>query len=779
MAEILGRQEYSGKVQWIAPKKSESIRGCVFRARRKVNSEELISAGTIHVAAESYYVLYMNGKHIGSGPARGTENCNFLDSYDITEHIVKGENFIAAEVFCNNFGTFMASPAQPALFVACGNIIFDDSWQVQIADEYRTHDVPNYTPQTGIMEWRDLRKYPQGWQKFEDDSLWSNAQIIDYSRKIYNKKLFLRDIPQLLQTEILPAEIPVIKTVKKLKDINSPDVATAMDKEKHFDIDVDVSALINGHPLEIQPSGQNGGVVFVIDFGCEFIGHFSLDIDATEGTVIDIGYQEEVIADRLHLSPAEYSFADRYILAEGRQSLSNPLRWRGGRYVQMVLRQFNKAVTIHSIKLIDLRCPISNPAEFKCDNEFYNNLWNRSLSTLSACAVDTIIDCPWREMSFWVNDFVVVNKYWLQITGQPDMSSRCLSLALSQRRDDGLIPGVCPYDGNPKVVLFATNLFLPLILRDYLMYTGDKKYTANVLGEVADIVEKCASFSDSHGLLNPPQDYWNFIDWSFELNDIILDGKNSCIVNWFYVMALDALGDIYQLIDIAKANGYRKRAKQIAEQIEKVFWNSQQHCFMEYLPKDRHDQPPLAGKLAHALALLSGHLSETIKPIAEQAIFRDDLLMPELYMMHFLFEAFVKLERYEQAEGLIEKYWKPIVESSSPTIWEMGVHQQGKSGMNNCGSLCHAFSLAPVDYFQRHILGLSPSEEGFPMFSFCPKIGDLSQVKGSVNTPLGKIIIGCKRSKNAIKADLKIPYGITIKLSDGRMLQAGQRSVTI
>ncbi len=778
MIHNFGRQEYSGKIQWIAPSGCEDIKGCVFRARRKVHSDELAVNPLIHIAAESYYALYFNGKLIGQGPARGTENCNFLDSYDIAEYVADGENIIAAEVFCNNFGTFMAAPIQPALFVSIGGAACDNSWQVQIASEYRTCDVPDYSCQIGLMEWRDLRKSPHLWQTCSDSTQWSAAEMIDQSRKIYSKKLFIRDIPQLSQTQKLPVAIPVVKTVKCLDDIDAPDVATVLDNEERFNAGIDLSPLVSQRPVKIEPLPENGGLVFIADFGDEFIGFFALDIDAPHGTVVDVGYQEVIAGDRLNLSisaACNYRFADRFILPQGRHCLSSHLRCRGGRFIQLTLRNFNRPITIHSLKVTDVRYPICSPSVFDCGDEFYNELWKRSLLTLSSCATDTILDCPWREMSFWVNDFLVVNRYWLQMTGQYELSRRCLSLALSQRRDDGLIPGVCPYDGNSKVVLFATNLFLPLILRDYLEYTGDKVYVEQVLSEVGDIVQTCKNFADSQGLLNPPDDYWNFVDWSFELNQITLNGRNSCVVNWFYVLALSALGDIYQQFDSAAASGYKDQAKRIAKQIEKTFWNQRQGCFMEYLA---NDSPP-AGKLAHSLAILSGQLSDGIKGQVEQTMHRDDLLMPELYMMHFVFEALVKLHKPEEVENLIKKYWKPIIDSGCPTIWEMGVHQHGKSAIGNCGSTCHAFSLAPINYLQRHVLGLSPVNGELNRFSLCPNLGALSYVKGSLTTPLGTIKLACNRVSEKIQIDIEIPTGITVILPDGRIISVEKQKILI
>src|SRR5690606_19309812 len=145
---------------------------------------------------------------------------------------------------------------------------------------------------------------------------------------------------------------------------------------------------------------------------------------------------------------------------------------------------------------------------------FLDTLWARCVATASACATDTVMDCPWREMALWVNDLLVVNRYWLQLTNRGDLARRSIALALSQRDPSGLIPGVCPSDGRPGLVLFPTNLFLPRMLHDYLMYTGDGEFVRDVLDEAIHLVAQCERHRDGRGLLRPPPTLWNFVDWS-------------------------------------------------------------------------------------------------------------------------------------------------------------------------------------------------------------------------------------------------------------------------
>jgi hypothetical protein len=778
VVQAFGRKEYNGCLNWISPGNTENSQGYSFRVRRKFNANEIDPAGKLVIAAESYYALYLNGTLLGVGPARGTRTCSFLDTYDLSSYLKPGENHLAVEVFCNTVPTYIADPAEPAVFVQSGRLTTDETWEVQKSPDYRTEDVPLYTLQIGLMQWQDSRKTPRGWETFQDDTLWQKAQVIPRSAKLYTKKLFYRDVAMLRQQCIAPVKVSAVYEVDKLADPEQTNVADILTEEKYFPCSQNLMSLITENQARIDPPGEHNGVVIILDMGVEFIGGFRLDLDAPEGTILDVGYQEIIEGDRLNLNPSFYDFADRFILAEGKQTVDNPVHYRGGRFMQLVFRNFDRPITIHHFAVIDRRYPIDAPATFTCDSQDYNEIWNRCFNTLSACAVDTFIDCPWREMSFWVNDFLVVNTFWLKMVGLPDLSRRSLALAISQRQDDGLIFGVCP-DGLQRNKLFPTNLFLSIVLKEILLHAGDRKLVSNVLDELADIVTCCEKFSDNTGLLSPPSDYWNFVDWSYYFfKDIALDGKTACVVNLFYVHALQALADLYQLTDPAKSQHYTTRAKEVLKKIEHHFWDAEQQGFIEWIPK-AEEKPLKAGKLVQSLALLTGMLSPALETQVKQDLPSDEGLLPELYMMHFYFQALAKIGRHDKIHRLIETYWSPMLKTDCPTIWEANVYGTAKKAFDNGGSLCHAFSLAPIACFQEYVLGIAPLTDGFETFTFTPIPGELQNAAGSVITPHGQIKAEWIASDQTIQVKITVPENTTCRLPNGQILTAGTHKLQL
>lgn len=775
-----GREEYEGKPVWFAPAGVAEMQNCHFRIRRCFSRNELDGA-RLQIAAESYYALFVNGTFVGNGPARGTYSCNFLDEYEIDQYLVDGENFIAAEVFCNNYPTFLASPAEPAVFIRVGDCIADEGWEVQVADDWRSQGLHKYTMQIGAMEWRDWRCEPIGWQRGLDDSSWQNAIVICPDSPIYSKRLFKRDVAMLKANSVLPARLVAAWTTRSI-DLSDVNVAATMATEplEPYQGRIDCESLQKKKTLTIHPPADGDGVSMVVDFGQEFIGGVQLDLEASEGMVLDIAYDEVAEDGRLVPRKSVYRFADRHVLREGRQSIVNHLHWRGGRHVQLTFRNLKKPIQIHSLSMSDQRYP-ANFASFTSSDDELNELWKRSVATMSACAVDTFIDCPWREIAFWVNDFVVQQEFWQQLVGKNDIVKRSFALALSQPAADGLIPGVCPSDDHPRHVLFPTNLFLCMILKDYELYSGDARFVDELLPTVTKIFDQCQKYSSDNGVLSCPKEYWNFTDWSYGLseefsrNDAGCDDSVMCIVNWFNVLAANALASLYESRDSAKSAHYDSMAGSLAECTIGQFWNPRADRFNEF--PDREDIP--ASKVAHALALLSGHLDETQTELCQQALMSNECLTPELYMMHFVFKAFVKNGMHDHVISGLNKYWLPMLETDCPTVWEANVHQHGKAAFGDAGSMCHAFSLTPVSFMQQEVLGVKPLENGFETFRLSPKSCGLKWASGTIPTPQGFIDVQWTKQDDEINVKVTIPSGLKAITDSGAIIPEGVHEVAL
>jgi hypothetical protein len=772
--------------KWIAPQNSKNSRNIYFRARDQFIISETPKSSVLHICAESYYLLYVNGIEVGRGPARGTHTHNYYDSYEVAALLRPGNNIVAVLVQCMNYDSFVAAPAQPGLIVELNGIIATNStWEISSADDWR-RDVETYSMQAGDSEWHDLRLEPLGWIVAEDSAVWDSAWEIPKSSGIYAKKLLPREIPALVGKTVYPADIPLAEEVPAAQDIKSRDIYALMKDEVHAPLRKGrvkgLTALLSGQKAcaRIEPAPDNSGVTVIFDFSCEIAGRFELDISAPAGSIVDICHEESIKNDRLagkHCQES-YHFVDRYILREGRQKVGNTVYDRGFKMVQIVLRNFAQPIKIHQVKAIDYRYPFVRRASFNCDDMLLNRVWEACRETLESCTTDIFTDCPWRERAFWVNDLIVENKTTLQAFGASEIHRRAFRMALSEPREGGIIGGVCPCPGDGDyLVLVPTNLLIILMLKDYFMYSGDRELIVESIPGVISILETFASWEDEHGLIMPPDKYWNFFDWSFGPNGDLLNRKVTSLLSYLYVSALKAFIELSELagkkIDRVK---YRERIKKTSGNLEKSFFKENEKRLADW--RDKDGLSTHSSQLAHALALLSGECSPENRKYIEDALSDKKLLAPELYLHYFVFHALELCGKETEALARIREYWGDIVKTGSATIWEAGVHKRGKDAFGGDASLCHGFSTSPIDFFQSVILGIKPLAPAFTRFKVAPRPLDLNLAEGRIPTPYGNIFIKWKRINGHLHIELRVPEGTVAEIR-GDSYNAGTHKIKL
>jgi hypothetical protein len=767
--------------KWIATQNSNDIQNYYFRARAQFELSEIPEKSVLHICAESYYLLYVNGVEIGRGPARGTHTHNYYDSYEVASLLRSGNNIIAVLVQCMNYDTFVAAPAQPGVIVELNGIVASNAtWEVNNANDWR-RDVESYSVQVGHSEWRDLRLEPLGWTTANDSGTWESAWEIPKSSKVYIKKLLPRAIPALTPQIIYPVDIPVVAGVPATADLDAIEISALMNKEPYSAPNkkqiTGLTTLMTGQEAcaRIEPVSDNSGVTFIFDFNAEIAGRFELDLTAPEGCVVDICYNESIKDDRLAIKHSQdsYHFVDRYILREGRQKIGNSVYDRGFKMVQIALRNFSAPIEIHQVRAIDNRYPFVRRASFNCDDLLLNRIWDACSETLEACTTDVFTDCPWRERAFWVNDLIVENKTSLQAFGEAEVHRRAFRLALSEASEDGIFPGVCPCpEGADYLVLVPTNLFIILMLKDYLVYSNDKELIKELMPNITFILETFSKWEDEHGFIFPDKKYWNFFDWGFEINGVSLNGRLTSLLSYLYIMAMKAIVKLTELtdeeVDCAK---YQARIKNTSRSLEKCFFNENAKLLADWLEDGKYSES--SSQLAHAFALLSEECSSENRKYFEDALGNENILMPEMYLHYFVFQAMRLCGKEQIALDRIRKYWGDIVKTGSPTIWEAGIHEHGKDAFGGDGSLCHGFATSPIDFFQTAILGVEPLTPGFATFTVNPIALDLNFAEGRVPTPHGNIFIRWERENSYLKIELKVPAGTVGKTIDGNSYAAG------
>ncbi len=766
--------------QWITVPGESQRKNIYFRARKKIEITQRKPAQKLHIAAESYYMLWVNGKMLGRGPARGNRNVNFFDTYEIEQHLHSGENWIAVLIQSMNKPNYISAPAAAAVIIDIEGVSASgQDWEVLHNLEWR-EDVDIYTGQTGFCEYRNLRETPLGWETGNDQEKWIAADVIGKaSDDFFGKKLLPRPIPQLRTISYQP--VGIARTANNVSASGIPDgkIARSIDEAKHINVDGELSGrctllLTAGeHQLQIAPPENGDGVSITFDFRREIIGFLELKLTAPDGTQVDLCHDEELFDGRVIASRCGYNFADRYITRNGTQIVGNTLHERGFRLVEIVLRNFKEPVTLHSVQAIDRRYPFPQRGSFYCSDMLLNRIWDVCLETLSTCTTDVFTDCPWRERAFWVNDMMVENIVSLQAFGDYRLNAHALRFAISNRRKDGWMPGMCPDSGNLRSVLVPANLLVMLMLKDYYWYSGDSTLLNELLPEMLELLEMFEPLMDADHQIAPPPEMWNFVDWSYGPKNISHNGRNSSLLNWLYCSAVNVAAELLEISgDRQAAAEWRLRIPPVLAGIEKRFWQESKKMYSEFEETDKDKL--VYSQLCHAFSLMSGALPEMRRADAIAALSSTKAITPELYMYHFILNQLRDHGAFDLALSYVREHWGGMIKTGTPTLWEIGVYPvfSEKRDAENAHSLCHGFCTTPVNYLQTAILGVRPLSPGFHIFEAKPEPHDLEFAEGSIPTPNGNIRMKWNREGDKIKINLFVPYGLAAKTAVG-ILQAG------
>jgi len=781
------------RARWIAPSGVETRTNCYFHARQTLMLETQPGTAILHIAAESFYQLWVNGQWLAAGPARGNRTRNFYDSIEVAGALRPGENTIALWVHCINADNTLSAPAQPGLLVQLDDgrrLASDAGWQVRLADEWR-EDTMRWSPKFGFTEWRDYRREPPGWLNGTDHALWAPATVLAEADALAGKLILPRDVPLLDTRYFRPTRIFKTSLVPEA-DTDLLDIGTLLHAEAHLPFERLeprwTELLSAGGSLVVEPPGDGRGVTVIVDFEHEISGGFELELSAPAGAVVDVAYDDAPEGDRMKVNHhgGGHSYAARFITRGGRQTVADARRQMGYRFFQVTLRNFSEAITIHHLQGVDIRYPYVHRGAFRCDDPLLNRIWDACVETLSACSNDTYIDCPWRERTLWTNDVIVTGLTTLQAFGDPRIGERCLRLALSGRRAGGLVTGAEPVH-DEKYVLPATCIYIVLQLRQQWLYTGNLALVAECLPAILEGYQAIASWEDSDGLVVPPKRFWNFIEWSYDSflggmgQNCKLNGLNTAPLNWFYAWGLRALAELLGLVGREdEARVFADKVKPLSHAIERKFRVPGKEYYADWVDSDGK-QSVLASQLNQALAIMSGALPvERQVELGNDSLFKPSLHEPELFMSHFQFMATELAGDSSKALERIRRLWGPIVHSGSTTIWENAIYEPGRKFAGGSGSLCHAFATAPVSFFQRSILGVRPLKPGFEEFTLNPEPMGLKNAAGRVPTPAGEIEVAWTRDgeKEELEIELKVPQGLA-GFCGGKRMGSGMHAIRI
>lgn len=685
------------------------------------------------ISADQAYRLYINGKYVSSGPARGYQISQPCDIFDAAKYLKEGKNRIAVRVYSpgkSSFGYRTEGQACALLFSLESDgkpvLVSDRSWKARRQSGLSRDTKPFSIQITGAQEQVDMAQESQDWFKEDfDDSKWGGI----YSAYAYNAMPYYslepRGTKMLKEDEVLPSKvIAEASGVSKSSDKFVRNISALLLDEgvKHSPASGEAESVKVG----AIPSGKFKS--YVLDFGKTVVGMPILDVrGANGGEIIDIQFSER--AENLTPSIETFthsriSLADRMICANG-DNFWQFFHSMGFRYAILRVRESSADNLEISLKLRRSSYPLDGAENFSCSNDYVNKLWEACRNGQRVCALDAYVDTPWREQAMWWGDARVQSWNTFMLENDPSLLRRGIRIMTGQKVPNGLLYGHAPTIAH-TCILPDFNLVWILTLWDYYWQTGD----ISAFKEHKDTADGILAYFDTMtdpntGLVKFDQRYWLFLDWT----NIQKDGQPT-VLNLWLLHALDRLSEM------AKVAGMPEDAKLYAQRASKLRAAAQKHLVgaeslvIDGLKDDGSPNPKTSihaqvlGKLCNLDFDFEKAKEKIIMPYLKGEKKPND---PSSYWAVYVLDLMIKEGHEKECYEFIKSRWNEMAEYGSTF-----------ENFENSPSLSHAWSAHPLFLIPRILLGVRQEAPGWKKVSAKPNFFEKS-ARAKYPTPQGEI----------------------------------------
>lgn len=512
--------------------------------------------------------------------------------------------------------------------------------------------------------------------------------------------------------------------------------------------DIEIPASLAGHTV-------------VYDFGREFIGQVFLDLESAPGTLVDIAVDEVLHANgsiEHYRNQFNVNAADRYIARGGRSGIE-AVRPRGGRYVQVTVRNASAPAILHRVAVRSLLRHPPRLGAFACSEDVLEWAWEAGAHTIEASTEDAWVD-PWRERGLYLGDALV--EYHAAAVLSPDtaIAKRCIRLWAESQKPDGQMYDVVP--SWKQSTLHDYSLIWIILLRDYWADTGDRAFVKAMFAHIRRVLESPAWVAGPSGLWDATTTFV-FVDWAITSEGRI--GENG-VLNAFRIGALTAAAQL------ARAIGHTEAAAEwegLTARVKKMF---------QVLWDDKHQRyapSRIAGKLSKApalhtnvLALAYGIapkgreasvLAYVLRGLATNHLIPKDRI--ELYFLYYALSALYDRGLAGEAERVMHAHYSRLKARGAWAVWECI-----ERGLANKGSLCHGWAASPTIFLSRRALGVRPAVPGArDRIVIAPESELLDWARGVVPHAKGPIEIEWKTEGDALRYRLVVPKGLKFEFA--------------
>ncbi len=672
----------------------------------------------IHVSADERYQLYVDGQLEGRGPERGSDRAWFYESYDLDLSV--GQHTLVAIVWrLGDIGPQAQIGLRPGFLLEAGGAFGDmvstrsAAWETKQVNGV-TFSLPKFSsinPAWFVepIQTTDGGTYPWGIEKGEGDG-WE-ATIARHEDVLAP---FGLQAVHLLYPSTLPAQLAVQRFGGRVRHVSE---GTWSDVEKvpvvaGASLETEEAiwqALIDGAaPLVVPPHTCRQVIIDLDDYVCAYP---QFELSGGQSSQLTIGWAEALYIDHSSQSKGRRDEVEgRTFIAlcrdiiqadGGAQRHFEPLWWRAGRFVELLIETGGEPLTIDAFHLLETRYPLEMQSRFISSDERLDSVIPVALRGLQMCAHETFMDCPYYEQLMYVGD------------------SRLEALTTYVISTD---------DRLPRKAIRLFGLLLP---------------------GMRAILDAFLAHLQSNNLLKAP-DGWNFSDWIADWPlGVPPDGFNNCsgLLNWHLVYTLGLAASLEDWAgDRFLAQRWQFWRETVAAAIRDAFWEERRGLFADDLAHKHFSEH------TQCLALLSGALKDGQHiPVAQNLLNDASLTRTTIYFNHYLFETFRILEQpgaFFSRMGL----WFDLSVQGFKTTPEQPEPTR---------SDCHGWGAHPLYHYFASLLGIRPASFGFDSVDIAPMPGHLTRLCGEMVHPRGQIEANLYFENGHVHGNITLPVGMT------------------
>ncbi len=735
------------KASWITHPTAPLREPLVLNFRRTLDLASVPATYMVRVSADNRFILYVNGKRVGDGPARGDLAHWHYERFDLAPYLQQGPNLLTATVW--NFGVYapVAQISDRTAFLlesdpaGATDISTPKGWFVEEEPGHRILARSTVTYKTyfasGPGEEIDASKCDWNWNSATPGTAWVPAAS-PMRDSIFGdvNHAHSADTTGDNPWGLIPDELPHMEfarteagSIVSLDDIANeqpgishfPDESAGLPPGVHVHLLLDRKTLTTAYP-ELTVSGGKGSRIVLT------YSEALYDNKEHKGDRDSLSYTDE--KGILHPRQA-LGLTDSFLPDGGPHRVFMPLWWRTWRYLDLDITTGSEPLTLESLKAYFTAYPFEERAKFASADPDLAKIWDISWRTARDDAHETYMDTPYYEQLQYVGDTRIQALISYTVAGDDRLGRQAIEAFDDSRIPEGITRSRYPSSLPQNIPTFSL-LYIDM-LHDYWMYRPDPGgFVASKLEGVRGILDWYAQFREPAGILHETP-WWSFIDWVQDKQEIPTYSANgeSCVTTLEYLGALDDAADLEKAIgDKVLGNRDRDKAGSVRTELFKRCWSPDRGLLADNPDKKIYSQQ----------TNILGVLYDVIPKDKQQAVLHkilaiepgttpDGVLSASYYFRFYLARA---LDHAGMAGDYLQSLdpWRKLLPLHFSTWPEIPGDTRSDS---------HAWSAHPIYDMLTLVAGIEPASPGFATVRIAPHLGSLDHLTATFPHPKGDI----------------------------------------